>query len=205
MKKILIPLFAMAALLSCKKANETSVDSSENFEISDIHDIDANNILTCDIDGKSFKSDEVSDYMCNKFQISLDGNVKSDKTAIHLFIDREVAVTGAELKFAFKIGATPNCGISIITKDATGMPIPDKNISMDTGTFTIIKPAPYLNSKLSKNNEIEEVTTSYEADGTTINSQSTSISTHKYNEAGYITKTSFSGGASRTYELEKIN
>jgi hypothetical protein len=73
------------------------------------------------------------------------------------------------------------------------------------GTFTIIKPAPYLNSKLFKNNEIEEVTTSYEADGTTINSQSTSISTHKYNEAGYITKTSFSGGASRTYELEKIN
>jgi hypothetical protein len=139
MKKILITLFAMAALLSCKKANETSVDSSENFEISDIHDIDANNVLTCDIDGKNFKSDEVSDYMCNKFQINLDGNVKSDKTGVHLFIDREVAVTGAVLKFAFKMGTTPKCGLSIYTKDATGMPIPDKNISMDTGTFTITK------------------------------------------------------------------
>lgn len=68
-----------------------------------------------------------------------------------------------------------------------------------------VKPAPYLNSTLSKNNKIEEVITLYANDGTTISTQSTTIYTQTYNEASYITKTIRSDGFSKTYTLEKIN
>jgi hypothetical protein len=69
-----------------------------------------------------------------------------------------------------------------------------------------IKPTDYLNSTLSKNNKIQSVYTNFLLDGS-IGSQTNEISTHTYNEAGYITKTETAPNNNyiQTYTLEKIN
>jgi hypothetical protein len=72
--------------------------------------------------------------------------------------------------------------------------------------FDNVKPAPYPNSTLSKNNPIEVVQTSYTADGSgNIENQITFTVNYLYNEAGYITKKNISVFGPTNYILEKIN
>ncbi len=74
-----------------------------------------------------------------------------------------------------------------------------------TKVYDNVKPAPYLNSTLSKNNVIEEVETEYGLDGVTITTQSTDIWSYTYNEAGYVLLEKQNNDFSITYTLEKIN
>jgi hypothetical protein len=78
--------------------------------------------------------------------------------------------------------------------------------SKEEFVYDNIKPTDYLNSTLSKNNRIQSVYTNFLSDGS-IGSQNTEISTHTYNEAGYITKTETAPNNNyiKTYTLEKIN
>jgi hypothetical protein len=96
--------------------------------------------------------------------------------------------------------------IKIIYKKSINGGFPSR-YKEDKFVYDNIKPAYYKNSTLSMNNQIEYVTTNYLPDGVTVNTQSTNVYRHTYNEASYITKTTYqgSGNVSTNYILEKIN
>jgi hypothetical protein len=137
MKKILIPLFVMAALLSCKKTNETTFQKSLNQEMEEIGS--ANNIISCKIDGKPWTSNNVIDDASNKFSVTLVGLNKSQKNSFCIFYDRALAVTGAVLPYQFKMGELATATFGLTTRDANYNEIPEKTIVISEGKITITK------------------------------------------------------------------
>jgi microcompartment protein CcmK/EutM len=97
------------------------------------------NYMSCEINGKSWTTKNLSDVTSSKFMVVLASTNKAEKTMVIVTFDRKKAVSGALLPYKFRMGETKTEGVTFRTLDASGMPLYDEDDNTTSGSITITK------------------------------------------------------------------
>jgi hypothetical protein len=94
--------------------------------------------MTCDINGKSWKANNVSDIVSSKFYVNLAGYNTQDNTVIILFFKRAEAVTGKTVSYKFEKGVIADFDVALRKLGPDGSPDGNDDTAR-SGTFTFTK------------------------------------------------------------------